>query len=646
MFFPTCAHAAREYVVCLRISALHKPIGRKCFACLLLILGLVCARADIIPAERRIDWLPGIPGGIRNYTSLINVRNSPYNAKGDGVADDTSAIQSALNAAQNAQVVYLPAGTYNVSSTLSWANKQIVLRGDGPTLTRIISSAYGNLIYMNTSSDRGNWVGITSGYQKGSTALTLTSGSSFSVGTFIIISQLNDSSFVSSGGNEGCSYCSTDNDGQHVMTQIAQVIAKTNNTLYLNRPLYFDLSASLSPVVRWTGLYTQYSGVENLYLEGTSTTRDDQGANILINGAAYCWITNVTSKYAGGANFRLRMCYACEVSGNWVNDSYDHDDSHDYGISLLWPNSDHLIQNNIAQRCRHSFTFEGGGSGVVFAYNYSIDPVSQDITWLSEDMMTHGAHPLMNLFEGNIFAKLGHDFIHGSSSHNTTFRSWAFDDSAATSKPTAGRWAVDIMEYNYSNNVVGCIIGKSGDSGFRYLAENQWQPAAYRLGFETGGGTTITDPNVLPRTLIHGNYDYFGGGIVWDPNTADHTVPASLYLASKPAYFGKLKWPPFDPTNPSSTAITNLPAGYRYTFGVAPPSGAQMASLSNPSRTPTGWSFTVTGTPATSYQIWRATRVSSPWANRASVTTDSTGQASWTDTSAPLTGSFYRAVLP
>jgi Pectate lyase superfamily protein len=622
------------------------PVVKGCFLWLLLAHGFVCVRGDIIPADRRIDWSPGIPGGIRNYTSLINVRNAPYNAKGDGITDDTAAIQSALNAAQNGQVVYLPTGTYNVSSTLSWANKQIVLRGDGPAATRIISSAYGNLIYINTSSDRGSWIGITAGFQKGATALTLTSGSGFSVGDFIIISQLNDSSFVSSGGNEGCPYCSTDNDGQHVMTQIARVVSKTNNTLYLNRPLYFNLSPSLSPVVRRTGLYTQYSGVENLYVEGTSRTRDDQGANILFNGAAYCWITNVTSKYAGGANFRLRMCYACEISGSWVNDSYDHSSSHDYGISLLWPNSDHLIQNNIAQRCRHSFCFEAGGSGVVFAYNYSVDPVSDDLTWLSEDMMTHGAHPLMNLFEGNIFAKLGHDFIHGSSSHNTTFRSWVFDDSAATTKPTAGRWAVDIMDYNYSNNVVGCVIGKTADSGFRYLSNNQWQPAAYRLGFETGGGTTITDPTIVLKTLIHGNYDYFGLGMVWDAATLDHTLPASLYLTSKPAYFGNLKWPPFDPTKPTSNAITNLPAGYRYVFGVAPPAAAQPASLGNPSRTQSGWVFNVAGTPGTSYQIWRATSLSGPWTNRASVTTDSRGIGSWTDTNAPPSRCFYRAVLP
>src|SRR5882724_380973 len=75
---------------------------------LLFLQPTASALAEIIPADRRIQWDPGVRGGIPNRTTIFaNVKNAPYNAVGNGVMDDTAAIQAAITACPSNQVVYL-----------------------------------------------------------------------------------------------------------------------------------------------------------------------------------------------------------------------------------------------------------------------------------------------------------------------------------------------------------------------------------------------------------------------------------------------------------------------------------------------------------------------------------------------------------
>lgn len=91
--------------------------------------------------------------------TVISVKD--FGAIGDGVTDDTAAIQAALNASRR---VYIPAGTYAVSSTLvfSFANQTLI--GDGGHLlrTQILSSATsGPVIQVKARSPRIEAIAIT-----------------------------------------------------------------------------------------------------------------------------------------------------------------------------------------------------------------------------------------------------------------------------------------------------------------------------------------------------------------------------------------------------------------------------------------------------------------------------------------------------
>lgn len=106
----------------------------------LLLLGFFstppAVAGEIIPPERRIDWSPGTGGPIALYSVAINVKKAPYLAKGDGRADDTAALQKAIDDCPAGKAVFLPEGTYRTTAELRIKGKGIVLRGAGPNKTR------------------------------------------------------------------------------------------------------------------------------------------------------------------------------------------------------------------------------------------------------------------------------------------------------------------------------------------------------------------------------------------------------------------------------------------------------------------------------------------------------------------------------
>ena len=65
--------------------------------------------------------MPQESGRFPAASGVINVRRAPYLAKGDGISDDTAALQQAINDWQSTgRVIYLPPGVYLVSAPLKF----------------------------------------------------------------------------------------------------------------------------------------------------------------------------------------------------------------------------------------------------------------------------------------------------------------------------------------------------------------------------------------------------------------------------------------------------------------------------------------------------------------------------------------------
>lgn len=80
------------------------------------ILGSLVALSLLVSFATRADTFRF--STVVNTPPYINVKDPPYNAKGDGVTDDTAAIQAALNA-RPGPYVFLPSGVYLLTGQLT-----------------------------------------------------------------------------------------------------------------------------------------------------------------------------------------------------------------------------------------------------------------------------------------------------------------------------------------------------------------------------------------------------------------------------------------------------------------------------------------------------------------------------------------------
>jgi hypothetical protein len=111
---------------------------------LAVILGAVAAgteraRAFLLPGQTTTVDAIGDEEFVGPFASWANVKTS-YGAAGDGVTDDTTALQNALNAlGPTNPTLYLPAGTYRITETLTLAGQQNVnVIGQDPATTTIL----------------------------------------------------------------------------------------------------------------------------------------------------------------------------------------------------------------------------------------------------------------------------------------------------------------------------------------------------------------------------------------------------------------------------------------------------------------------------------------------------------------------------
>jgi hypothetical protein len=541
------------------------------------------AWSGILSAGRAIDWsTAGIPGGIPNRTTNCATLNA--STFGSGSSDATSGIQAALNSCASGQVVSLSAGTFRLNGVLSIPSN-VTLRGQGAnqTILDIHSTSGRAAITLGSGSPNiSQDVSITGGATAGSTSIVVSSAANISVGKYLQITELNDPSFVSINGSEGaCTWCDggIGYNGTRVAGQIVEVQSVSGTTIGISPGLFINYL--LTPKATPFAASVKNAGVEDLQVYANNT---GAGSSFIMSTCAYCWIRGVENNYADGDHVDVDYSYHGEIVNSYFSNAYLHaPGSFDSDVVLRNKTTGFLVQNNILERLHVSIMLEWGPAGNVIAYNYMFGNFdSGGAGLLFPGINTHGAHPMFNLFEGNIDPHFHVDSIWGSHSHNTTFRNWDKGTTKIGCTPSTGRGtvscasgfytvqgdrAIDIDFLGSNYNLVGDVVGSAQMQGLGKTSVQQVVAVCgvapcgpgsrvydtsvylYSLGYgESSDDGSSGFDRITPYAtmLLHGEYSNVTGSTTWASGVTQ-SLPASFYLSSKPAWFGSTHWPAIGP---------------------------------------------------------------------------------------------------
>jgi hypothetical protein len=549
-------------------------------------------------------------------------------ALGNDSTDATSAINNAIRSAAAAasassrRIVLLAPGTYRTKGIISLGRSNVTLRGSGPgtVINHRTASDWAAISIGNTTDDYSTTpvIEVVGGAPKGAAQIVVADASGFNVGDILQIDQLEDgvpsgpggwvwildswwsmrSPYKDFPGGGGLQSKFPDSpSGYRPIAQQIEVLAKSGRLLTIydpatrrGSPLHIAFPASQKPEVwRTAGAgadVVRYTGLESLSV--WSTAPDGNAKEMVtLSGAAYSWIKNVETDgskntWSGRHIHLFNSVYRCEVRETYVHNSSNYyQGANAYGI--IYSGSDCLIEDNVVRELNKPVLGETTGGGNVIAYNYVDEAVIGSLTntWQETAIdMSHGSFSHSDLFEGNHTPNLSVDSTHGNNGWGVFFRNWATGRNGSGHADAYLR-AVSVDGWQREMTSVGNVLcspsfvpshfiiepstGSPGDfSAVYFLGTNAWE-----LGTGRKPGADYMDDGQAARLFHrHLDFDYKTKSQYDNPANPVKTLPDSLYLTSKPAFFGSLRWPWVNPAGAThQDRVKTLPAKARYDAG-------------------------------------------------------------------------------
>jgi hypothetical protein len=585
---------------------------------------------SILPADRATVWKPGLmaAGGIP-VRSTACATLTPRGGEQDDTAQIQGAI-NACPAGQVVQLA-AGTFVIN-SGNFVFINKAITLRGAGPGQTTLAKTngakpfpqpganvkpspliVVGPAVFGSTTNDPAGVVSsteLTTDAAKGAYTVTVASETGFSPGQIVLLDEASNAAWQADPLGRGQIWASPDwrvvwqkhnpalldvddfpadafpttpNSAgswfsrlNRPTAEIKEIASVSGKNITFSTPIHISYRSShAAQLSRYEYSHLKYAGVEDLKLIG------GDGGNLAFRWAAMCWAKNVESTVWIGEGFSIYSSFRVELREFYAHDSaWIQPGGGSYAIGLSFGTSEVLIENGISVKANKIMVARSAGAGSVVGYNYmDMSYINSNGGWIETGInASHMVGPHHVLFEGNYGQNADSDDTHGNSIYHTFFRNYlrgiraAFDNQAGGRVDDATQWrngpkrCAGMMAYSYWMSFVGNVLGVPGKmDGWVY--ETTWttsyKPAIWLLGWEK-----VMDTKVSATAFRHGNFDYVTNTVNWDPSVNNHTLPKSLYLTQKPAFFDAgsgYTWPWVDPVG--ATKLYVLPAKARYDAG-------------------------------------------------------------------------------
>jgi len=275
-------------------------------------------------------------------SEIISVKD--FGAVGDGVADDTTAIQAAVN---NGKTVFFPSGTYKMNSGVHLSSNNIIVCDGGVTFNISNTASQTNAFYGTGTF--GTTYSLTANAVKGATSLSVTAGveANFAAGDWI---QIYSTSVFDPGWSNATE------------AEIVRVLSVSSGTINLREPL---LGAAYNTAN--DAKIRKCNFIENVKFYGGkvvgSTTATTIHTAVRIDLGRQCSVEGLIVESCNGYGVNFRNSIFCNVNDIYVTGDLLTAVNSYAGVNFTDTCQDCVVSDSTFVSCHHAVTntFSLGG---------------------------------------------------------------------------------------------------------------------------------------------------------------------------------------------------------------------------------------------------------------------------------------------